>query len=135
LTILQLSYRIDYKENTFWLERIWSFAFGLGCRDQYQKRITLLFEGITIVVYIQEGTRAWNPPSIARNHSKKSPHLFKRHLVFMNITPRKKEGLIIIHLLIKREGCFTPLKVGDHNTRFLSLLRSRYITTFSFSTL
>jgi hypothetical protein len=25
--------------------------------------------------------------------------------------------------------------VGDHNTRFLSLLRSRYITTFSFSTL
>jgi hypothetical protein len=46
-----------------WLEMIWSFAFGRGCKDQYQKRITPLFEGITFVMCIQEGTRALNPPS------------------------------------------------------------------------
>jgi len=82
------------------LERIWSFAFGPRCRDQYQTRIILLFEGITIVMCIQEGTRASNPPYIARNHSKKSPHVFERHLVFMNITPRKEEGLYTYSLRV-----------------------------------
>jgi hypothetical protein len=100
------------------LERIWSFAFGPQCRDQYKKRITLLLEGITIVMCIQEGTRASNPPSIARNHSKKSPHVFERHLVFMNITPSKEEGLYTYSL--RMGGMIYSFKSGklQHNIPF-----------------
>jgi hypothetical protein len=103
------------KKIQHWLERIWSFAFGPRCREEYQKRITLLFEGITNVMCIQEGTRASNPPSTVRNHSKKSPHLFNRHLVFMNITPRKEEGLYTYFLRVG--GMFYSFRSGkpQHN--------------------
>jgi hypothetical protein len=52
---------------------------------------------------IQEGTRASNPPSIASYHSKKASRVFERHLVFMNITPRKEKGLYTLLLKSGRD--------------------------------
>jgi hypothetical protein len=64
---------------------------------------------------IQEGTRASNPPSIASYHSKKSPHVFERHLVFMNITLRKEEDLYTYSLRVG--GMIYSFKSGkpQHN--------------------
>jgi hypothetical protein len=64
---------------------------------------------------IQEGTRALSPPSIARNHSKKSPHVFEKHLVIMNVTPRKEEGLYTYSLRVG--GTIYSFKSGkpQHN--------------------